>query len=190
MSDPTAANVIPIIPEPSEPTESRAPNLKHYRDRSTNLPLCGAAREEGNIAKAWKGVTCSACEAAKGKPGRPAKTADGAPSEERKVQPKAAAEPDEPLSVQVSILANAFLVVPACLKMRKGPPPADMVMQLGPAVVDVLDFYGYREQVDHPGVKLAVVASALALAVYSSPTIKDDKELFKAHGIQKTDGPT
>ncbi len=186
MSEATPANVVPMIPEADETPKSTP--VKHYRDRNTNLPLCGAPREEGNIARTWKDTNCPACEAAKGKPGRPAKDKPEPTKPEPKsvqVQP----ESDGALAVQISILANAFLVTPACIKMKKGPPPAEMVMQLGPAVVDVLDHYGYRDQVDHPGVKLAVVASALALAVYSSPTIQDEKELLKSHGIEKADSP-
>jgi hypothetical protein len=160
--------------------------LKHYRDRATNEPLCGASRGESGFARGWKKVTCEGCFRSKRDPGRP-KLDDTPTTIKTKSEPTP--EIDEALGKEISILLSAFVITPACIQAKKAPPPVEMVAQVGPAVVDVLDHYGYKEQMDHPGIKLAVTAAAIAFANYRAPVIEDERELLKAHGIDIDQNP-
>jgi hypothetical protein len=184
MSESTAPNVVPMIPD-SEVIRAQAEQVKHYPNRENRTPLCGAPREEGNLARVWKKVTCSACEAAKGKPGRPAKDKD---EETDQAQTEPAAKEatlidDSQMEQWASTLAMVA-AARACYHYRKAPPAVSDMVPVGRGIVACLEFYGMREQVDHPAVQLSVSIAMVGLAIASAPTIEDPKELNKAHGIE------
>lgn len=182
MTEATAPNIVPMIPGEG-PEPAPVPSLKHYQDRKTKDPLCGAERGESGFARGWKKVTCEDCITSKREPGRP--TTDKKTTAKKPTVIVPTPDLDKALAAEVTILLSAFVITPMCIKQKKGPPPAELVAEVGPAVVEVLDHYGFKDQFDHPGIKLALISAGIAFSIHRAPVIENQAELMKAHGIEE-----
>ena len=175
-----------VLPDPLpvvefEPGETGPVEGRHYRNRDTRAPLCGAEPSDATpYARKWDDVTCEACLAAKPERGRKAKKA--APKKES--APKKADPQVEQVDMVPALPALVAKGVNMALYLNHRAPALDEpLMAFSVNVVAALDHYGLLEHAAHPLAGVFVSGAILVYTIKDAPRIDDLEELNALHGM-------
>ncbi len=170
------------LPEPTNvelvPGETSA-KLKHYRNKKTGSPQCGADPEGAGVyARKWDDVTCPACVAARSPAGRKK-------DEPQPKAPKKAEKPAEAPPAALGLDSSEFIeaaILEVIKRTRRAPPAREPVKMFSKSVSGCLVYYELlpeNEEV-HPLAALAISSYMLYSAISSAEVIEDDKKLEEA----------
>ena len=164
-----------------EPGETGPIEGRHYRNRDTKSPLCGAEPNDATpYARKWDDVTCNACLSVKPERGRKAKKA--APKKD------APAKKTEPQIDQVDMVPALPALVSKGVNMalylnHRAPAPEEPLMAFSVNVVAALEHYGLLEHAAHPLAGVAVSGAILVYTIKDAPRIDSLEELNALHGM-------
>ncbi len=167
-------------PVPLQPGETSDLPDRHYRNRDTRSPLCGAMPSDDTpYARKWSDVSCAACVANKPERGRKtkkAKTADG-----HKDSPKVEQIPNDERAMLSDLVIRGTCAV--FYHNRLPPPPMPALVPFAQSGIGVLEHYGLLTAVSHPLGAFAASTLVLWIAIKDFEPIEDEAQLRKAHGI-------